>query len=214
MAVPSGEVWHRCPQHPDRNRPKGPCTKQTPTVKRLRTQERAFGVADNRNHTRHSETLRPTSRLLTQDARKGPRPGSSVIRDRAGPTGGDRRHRRVTVLSGSHRPIPDARHVLGRFHLVSWFTEGLSLVRRELQRRHPGYEPLAFEPDLFRARFNLLRRADHLIDALRAHLERLFEAIRGYTPPGTLSNSFTKLYEAEDLDGANLASEGSPTSMT
>ena len=34
--------------------------------------------------------------------------------------------------------LPDARHVLDRFHVARWFTEGLTLVRRELQRRPPG----------------------------------------------------------------------------
>ena len=33
--------------------------------------------------------------------------------------------------------LPDARHVLDRFHVVRWFTEGLTLVRREIQRRPP-----------------------------------------------------------------------------
>ena len=33
--------------------------------------------------------------------------------------------------------LPDARHVLDRFHVVRWFTEGLTLARRELQRRPP-----------------------------------------------------------------------------
>ena len=33
--------------------------------------------------------------------------------------------------------LPDARHVLDRFHVVRWFTQGLTLVRREIQRRDP-----------------------------------------------------------------------------
>ena len=33
-----------------------------------------------------------------------------------------------------------------------------------------------YEPGLFRARFTLLRRADHLSDAHREHLDRLFDA--------------------------------------
>ena len=57
--------------------------------------------------------------------------------------------------------LPAARHVLDRFHVVRWFTQGLTLVRRELQRRNPHRRPPTFEPDLFRARFTLLRRADH-----------------------------------------------------
>ena len=72
--------------------------------------------------------------------------------------------------------LPDARHVLDRFHVVRWFTQGLTLVRRELQRRPPEQRPPTYEPDLFRARFTLLRRADHLTDARQAHLGRLFDA--------------------------------------
>ena len=44
--------------------------------------------------------------------------------------------------------LPDARHVLDRFHVVRWFTQGLTLVRRELQRRDPDRRPPTFEPDL------------------------------------------------------------------
>ena len=50
--------------------------------------------------------------------------------------------------------LPHARHVLDRFHVVRWFTEGLTLVRRELQRREPDQRPPAFEPDLFRTLFH------------------------------------------------------------
>ena len=64
--------------------------------------------------------------------------------------------------------LPDARHVLDRFHVARWFTQGLTLVRRELQRRDPDRRPPTFEPDLFRARFTLLRRADHLSQANQA----------------------------------------------
>ena len=44
--------------------------------------------------------------------------------------------------------LPDARHVLDRFHVVRWFTQGLTLVRREIQRRDPHRRPPTFEPDL------------------------------------------------------------------
>ena len=37
--------------------------------------------------------------------------------------------------------LPDARHVLDRFHVVRWFTQGLTLVRREIQRRDPHRRP-------------------------------------------------------------------------
>ena len=72
--------------------------------------------------------------------------------------------------------LPDARHVLDRFHVARWFTQGLTLVRRELQRRDPQLRPPTYEPDLFRARFTLLRRSDHLTDAHQKYLDRLFEA--------------------------------------
>ena len=66
-------------------------------------------------------------------------------------------HRRFPFLP--RQPIqlylPGSRHVLDRFHAVRWFAQGLTLVRRELQRRQPpGVKP-AYEPDLFRARFCL-----------------------------------------------------------
>ena len=64
--------------------------------------------------------------------------------------------------------LPDALHVLDRFHVARWFTEGLTLVRRELQRRDPDQRPPTYEPDLFRARFTLLRRADHLTTPTRS----------------------------------------------
>ena len=72
--------------------------------------------------------------------------------------------------------LPDARHVLDRFYVVRWFTQGLTLARRKIQRRDPDRRPPTFEPDLFRARFTLLRRADHLTDAHQAHLDQLFDA--------------------------------------
>ena len=101
--------------------------------------------------------------------------------------------------------LPDARHVLDRFHVVRWFTEGLTLVRRELQRRDPDQRPPAFEPDLFRARFTLLRREDHLTDAHRKHLETLFEAYPRLKTAWDALQELYRLYEADDLDGANQA---------
>ena len=105
---------------------------------------------------------------------------------------------KTVVTDGSHsyraavqRYLPRARHVLDRFHAVRWFAQGLTLVRRELQRRQPtGVKP-AFHPDLFRARFCLLRRNDHLTAADRKRLERLFAAHRVFGWPGTLSKSST-----------------------
>ena len=101
--------------------------------------------------------------------------------------------------------LPDARHVLDRFHVVRWFTQGLTLVRRELQRRDPELQPPTFEPDLFRARFTLLRRADHLTDAHQKHLARLFDAHPRLRTAWDALQELYQLYQAEDLDQANQA---------
>ena len=101
--------------------------------------------------------------------------------------------------------LPDALHVLDRFHVARWFTEGLTLVRRELQRRPPDQRPPTFEPDLFRARFTLLRRADHLTDAHQAHLDRLFDAHPRLRTAWDALQELYQLYEADDLDQANEA---------
>ena len=101
--------------------------------------------------------------------------------------------------------LPDARHVLDRFHVVRWFTEGLTLVRRELQRRDPDHRPPAFEPDLFRARFTLLRRADRLTEAHQAHLDQLFDAYPRLRTAWDALQQLYQLYEADDLEGANQA---------
>ena len=101
--------------------------------------------------------------------------------------------------------LPDALHVLDRFHVARWFTEGLTLVRRELQRRDPDQRPPTYEPDLFRARFTLLRRADHLTDAHQEHLDRLFDAHPRLRTAWDALQELYRIYEADDLDGANAA---------
>ena len=68
-----------------------------------------------------------------------------------------------------------ARHVLDRFHVIRWFSAGLTQVRRDIQRRPEGSKP-AFDPEVFRARFALLRRGDTLTDADRARLDALLDA--------------------------------------
>ena len=101
--------------------------------------------------------------------------------------------------------LPDALHVLDRFHVARWFTEGLTLVRRELQRRDPDQRPPTYEPDLFRARFTLLRRADHLSDAHQEHLDRLFDAHPRLRTAWDALQELYRIYEADDLDQANAA---------
>ena len=113
---------------------------------------------------------------------------------------------KTVVTDGSHsyraavqRYLPRARHVLDRFHAVRWFAQGLTLVRRELQRRQPtGVKP-AFEPDLFRARFCLLRRNDHLTAADRKRLERLFAAHPRLRVAWDALQRFADLYETGQI---------------
>ena len=94
-----------------------------------------------------------------------------------------RRGVKVVVTDGSRSYkasvdacLPQARHVLDRFHVIRWFCAGLTAVRRDIQRREPpGVKP-AFDPEVFRARFLLLRRSDTLTDADQTRLDALFEA--------------------------------------
>ncbi|MCY4650335.1 MAG: ISL3 family transposase [bacterium] len=105
------------------------------------------------------------------------------------------------------RYLPHTRHVLDRFHAVRWFTQGLTLVRRELQRRQPpGVKP-AFEPDLFRARFALLKRHDHLSGAEQKRLDRLFDTHPRLQVAWDALQQLYGLYEADDLQGALRALE-------
>ena len=101
--------------------------------------------------------------------------------------------------------LPDALHVLDRFHVARWFTEGLTLVRREIQRRPPDQRPPTYEPDVFRARFTLLRRADYLSEAHQAHLDRLLDAHPRLRTAWVALQELYRIYEAEDLDQANQA---------
>ena len=90
---------------------------------------------------------------------------------------------KVVVSDGSraYKAAIDAHlghacHVLDRFHVIRWFAAGLTQVRRDVQRREPHGVTPAFDPEVFRARFVLLRRGDTLTDADRARLDKLFDA--------------------------------------
>jgi len=80
-----------------------------------------------------------------------------------------RRHVRVVVSDGSkayqaaiRRWLPDASHVLDRFHVSRWFSGCLVEVRRRIQRiGDKGVRP-AFDPDIFRSRYLQVMRYDHL----------------------------------------------------
>ena len=94
-----------------------------------------------------------------------------------------------------------ARHVLDRFHVIRWFAAGLTQVRRDIQRRPEGSKP-AFDPEVFRARFALLRRGDTLTDTDRARLDKLFDAHPRLKAGWQALQELHGLYTADDYDGA------------
>jgi transposase len=98
-----------------------------------------------------------------------------------------------------------ARHVLDRFHVVRWFTDALTLVRRELQRRQPAGVKPAFDPELFRARFLLLKRGDTLNDDEQARLDALFNTHPRLKAGWDALQELHGLYLADDRDGALAA---------
>jgi transposase len=88
-----------------------------------------------------------------------------------------RRQVKVVVSDGSkayqaaiRRWLPDARHVLDRFHVARWFTRGVIEVRRRIQRIAPVGSRPAFNPEVFRSRYLQLMRADHLTETQAARL--------------------------------------------
>ena len=79
---------------------------------------------------------------------------------------------------------------------------GLTQVRRDIQRREPhGIKP-AFDPEVFRARFALLRRSDTLTDADRARLDKLFDTHPRLKAGWQALQELHGLYLADDYDGA------------
>lgn len=123
------------------------------------------------------------------------------------------RHVKVVVSDGSRSYkaaidtwLPGATHVLDRFHVVRWFAAGLTLVRRTLQRREPrGHVTPAFDPDLFRARFALLKRADSLTDGDRARLDDLFARHPRIATGWAALQELYGLYTADNHDSALAA---------
>ena len=94
-----------------------------------------------------------------------------------------------------------ARHVLDRFHVIRWFAAGLTAVRRDVQRRPEGSKP-AFDPDVFRARFLLMRRPDTLGAAERERLDKLFENHPRLKAAWDALGELHQLYLAKDREGA------------
>jgi transposase len=121
----------------------------------------------------------------------------------------------VVVTDGSEsyaaavrRHLGHATHVLDRFHVVRWFAAGLVSVRRRLQRREPrGHVTPAFDPEVFRARFLALRRADRLAEAEAARLEALFAVHAELARAWQMLQELHQLYLAAD-EGEAMAALG------
>lgn len=69
--------------------------------------------------------------------------------------------------------LPEARHVVDRFHVVRNFAKVVVSARRDAQRTPPG-QP--HDPALFRNRFLLMKRLDRLSGNEMATLGRIFDA--------------------------------------
>ena len=106
------------------------------------------------------------------------------------------------------RHLGHATHVLDRFHVVRWFALGLIEVRRRIQRSEPrGKVKPAFVPEIFRARFILLARADHLDDHRRERLEHLLVRHPELDAAWRMLQELHALYLADDLAGFDAALE-------
>ena len=102
------------------------------------------------------------------------------------------------------RRLGHARHVLDRFHVIRWFAAGLTAVRRDVQRRPEGSKP-TFDPDVFRARFLLMRRPDKLDTAERERLDALFETHPRLKAAWEALGELHNLYLGKDRKGAMAA---------
>lgn len=123
------------------------------------------------------------------------------------PRGGDRRHRRLPPLSGSHRrvsaPPPPRLGTLPRRAVPHpkdspWCEESSNAATR--LGVHQTYEP-----DLLRARLTLLRRADNLTQAHQAYLDRLFTAHPRPKVAWDALQDLYQIYQADDLEAAHQA---------
>ena len=74
-------------------------------------------------------------------------------------------------------------------------------MRRDVQRRPEGSKP-AFDPEVFRSRFLLMRRPDKLDAAERGRLDALFETHPRLKAAWDALGELHQLYLADDREGA------------
>ncbi len=98
-----------------------------------------------------------------------------------------------------------ARHVVDRFHVCRWFAAGLVEVRRRIQRRGPKGTVPAFEPEVFRSRFLLLRRDDRLLLPERERLAEMFVRHPELGAAWAMVQALYDVYEASDDAEADAA---------
>jgi len=111
----------------------------------------------------------------------------------------------VAYQTAINTHLGHAIHVLDRFHVARWFAVGLIQLRRQLQRRPDDEHPPTYDPELFRARFTLLRRVEHLQDGQAAQLTRLFDTYPQLQAGWEALQWLYQAYQADDLDAANQA---------
>lgn len=107
--------------------------------------------------------------------------------------------------SAIQQHLGHATHVLDRFHVVRWFAAGLVEVRRRIQRQEPAGTKPAFDPQVFRARFLALKRADRLEDAETERLAAILAVHADLAKGWAMLQALYGLYQADDLQAAEEA---------
>ena len=100
--------------------------------------------------------------------------------------------------------LPRAQHVLDRFHVIRWFGTSLIQLRRDLQRRSQ-HRPSAWEPNLHRSRYLLLKRQDRLTDPEREQLRQLFDHYPQLETGWQALQQLHQIYQAPNLQDAHQA---------
>jgi len=95
--------------------------------------------------------------------------------------------------------LPNATHVVDRFHVVRNVMKILTEARRAAQRSERG-QP--HDPEVFKARFVLMRRIDRLSADEAAELAALFARHSHLAAAWEMTQRFHRVYEAEGYEAA------------